>query len=389
MARAQTPGTPVRYARGTGHPMRVRGRAVIAGEPVLVAHRGGDALVDTTIPGSTSLGDRMSPSAARASVLPVGALVAAGAQHVGIVTVGAPDDGVASVELGYPIDGCVLAPAYVLPSAGATAGALLVVTAQSVDGVLVGCFAAAADYPGVAVAYGRLETAATASDGTGPGVLCLRVVELIPRGAANGSGGSGVPTGGTVGQLLIKQSSTDGDAAWGDADEAVGGGFVADEGDWSNVALYDVGAFVSHSGTIWILGSGGATAGQEPGVAGDWRRLLPPEPVAVTMTVPTTSTGVQWIGHVPVTMTIASWEMVADVSGSCVLDVWAETGAIPDNADSITAAAPPTLSAAQLASSSTLTGWTTTLTAGDVLAVNVDSATTVSYVTLTLRGVRA
>ena len=42
-------------------------------------------------------------------------------------------------------------------------------------------------------------------------------------------------------------------------------------------------------------------------------------------------------------------------------------------ADTITASAKPTVSAANKATSTTLTGWTTSLSAGDVLIANVDS----------------
>lgn len=111
-------------------------------------------------------------------------------------------------------------------------------------------------------------------------------------------------------------------------------------------------------------------------------------PVAFTATVSVAATGIQWIGHIPDGMTIQSWEMVADASGSVVLDLWVASAAIPEGTDKITGSAQPTLSSVQFASSSTLTGWTTGLTAGDILAINVDSASTATSVTLTLRGVR-
>ncbi|KKN01403.1 hypothetical protein LCGC14_1128170, partial [marine sediment metagenome] len=52
--------------------------------------------------------------------------------------------------------------------------------------------------------------------------------------------------------------------------------------------------------------------------------------------------------------------------------------------DTITASAKPTLSSGQSSLDATLTGWTTTFAAGDYLAFNVDSITTVERVTLTL-----
>jgi len=78
---------------------------------------------------------------------------------------------------------------------------------------------------------------------------------------------------------------------------------------------------------------------------------------------------------VPFTGTITSWTILADVTGSAVVDIWMDTYAnfAPTVADSITAAAKPTLSNAIKATSSTLTGWTTAVSAGDVLRFNLDS----------------
>lgn len=93
-------------------------------------------------------------------------------------------------------------------------------------------------------------------------------------------------------------------------------------------------------------------------------------------------------GHleVPWDCTIQRVTTLADQSGSIVVDIWADTYAnFPaTDADSITASAPPTLSTAQKAQDSTLTGWTTSLSAGDIIAYNVDSAGTVTRVTISL-----
>jgi hypothetical protein len=77
----------------------------------------------------------------------------------------------------------------------------------------------------------------------------------------------------------------------------------------------------------------------------------------------------------------------ADTAGSIVLDIWKTTyaGAPPLNAHSITASAPPTITAARKSQDSTLTGWTTTVAAGDVLFVYVDSCSTFTAVTLVLK----
>jgi hypothetical protein len=60
--------------------------------------------------------------------------------------------------------------------------------------------------------------------------------------------------------------------------------------------------------------------------------------------------------------------------------MWKDTYANypPTVADTITASAKPTLSTAIKAEDSTLTGWTKTVTAGDVFGFSVDSATTVT-----------
>lgn len=89
---------------------------------------------------------------------------------------------------------------------------------------------------------------------------------------------------------------------------------------------------------------------------------------------------------VPIDCTITKARLLADQSGSVVLDVWKDTYANfpPTVADTITASAKPTLSSAQKSEDSTLTGWTTTLAAGDIIEVNVDSATTVTKAILDL-----
>ena len=84
--------------------------------------------------------------------------------------------------------------------------------------------------------------------------------------------------------------------------------------------------------------------------------------------------------------TITASRLVADQSGSIVVDIWKDTYAnLPaTDADSITASAPPTLASAIKSEDSTLTGWTVALSAGDWLYFNVDSATTVEQVTISL-----
>jgi hypothetical protein len=95
--------------------------------------------------------------------------------------------------------------------------------------------------------------------------------------------------------------------------------------------------------------------------------------------------------YIPYDCTITGWLLIGDQSGSIVIDLWKNTfaNAPATVADTITGSAKPTLSSENKAQSTTLTGWATSLSAGDYLEVNVDSATTVQVVALTLTVSRA
>ena len=92
-----------------------------------------------------------------------------------------------------------------------------------------------------------------------------------------------------------------------------------------------------------------------------------------------------WV-RVPYDCTITGWFLTADVSGSIVADLWVGTYANfpPTNADTITGGNKPELSSAQKATDATLTGWVKTLTAGDYILANVDSASTLAKASLIL-----
>ena len=90
---------------------------------------------------------------------------------------------------------------------------------------------------------------------------------------------------------------------------------------------------------------------------------------------------------VPFGCAVSEWTLLADQSGSIVVDVWKDTYANypPTVADTITGSALPTITTATKGQSSTLTGWTTTITAGDTLRFNVNSCTSITRVTLSLK----
>jgi hypothetical protein len=100
------------------------------------------------------------------------------------------------------------------------------------------------------------------------------------------------------------------------------------------------------------------------------------------------TTGVKAMLSLPVAGTWKKWRLLsidaAATSGSIVIDIWKDSYANypPTVADTITAAAKPTVSSANKAESSTLTGWTTTFVAGEIVAFNVDSVTALTKVAL-------
>lgn len=99
------------------------------------------------------------------------------------------------------------------------------------------------------------------------------------------------------------------------------------------------------------------------------------------------STGVKGDIEIPYNATITGWTILSDVSGSIVVDVWKDTYANfpPTVADTIAGSEKPTISSATKGQDLSLSTWTTTVTAGDIIRFNVDSATTITKAALFLR----
>jgi hypothetical protein len=85
----------------------------------------------------------------------------------------------------------------------------------------------------------------------------------------------------------------------------------------------------------------------------------------------------------PAAMNVKSHTMVANESGSIVLDIWKCSYTQFDNSthpvvgDSITASAKPTISSAHKAQDTTLTGWAKGVVLYDVWRINVDNCTSI------------
>lgn len=100
------------------------------------------------------------------------------------------------------------------------------------------------------------------------------------------------------------------------------------------------------------------------------------------------TTGIKGTIEVPFDMTVTGWTLEADQSGSIVIDVKSATYSGYPTTSSIAGTEKPTLSSAQKNQDLTLSSWTTSITAGDILEFVVDSASTVTRISLTLRGTR-
>lgn len=140
-----------------------------------------------------------------------------------------------------------------------------------------------------------------------------------------------IPSGGTTGQALIKDSNSNYDVEWG-------------------IPITE--------GAIGIVLDGGGSA---------------------------ITTGTKGTITIPYNCTIDNWTLTADVSGSIVIDVKKSTYASYPTTSSIAGSEKPTLSSAQKNQDLSLSTWTTTITAGDVLEFVVDSAATVTKVTLSMK----
>ena len=97
------------------------------------------------------------------------------------------------------------------------------------------------------------------------------------------------------------------------------------------------------------------------------------------------TTGIKGVVVLDGDFTVTGWTIIADQSGSIVVDVNRATYTNFPTTASIAGTELPTLSTAQKNEDLTLSTWTTTLSARDVLEFQVDSVTTVTRVTVALR----
>lgn len=92
--------------------------------------------------------------------------------------------------------------------------------------------------------------------------------------------------------------------------------------------------------------------------------------------------------HAEFAFTITGWTIFGDTSGAIVIDVWKDTYANypPTVADTIAGSEKPTITASGVKGQDTsLSTWTTSVSAGDVLRFNVDSVTSITAASLILK----
>jgi hypothetical protein len=102
------------------------------------------------------------------------------------------------------------------------------------------------------------------------------------------------------------------------------------------------------------------------------------------------TTGVKGYIEIPFACTITQVTMLADTSTTTTVDIWKDSYANypPDNSDTITGGNEPAISAGVKDQDSTLTSWTTSITAGDILGYNVDANDNATLLTISLRVTR-
>jgi len=116
---------------------------------------------------------------------------------------------------------------------------------------------------------------------------------------------------------------------------------------------------------------------------------------ALTTSTCSFTSGQLCVLEVPFACTITAARLFADQTGSVVIEIAKTTyssyapGTHPVSGDKITSSTPPTISSAAKAQDTTLTSWTTSVSAGDVLGFSVTSATTITRVTVSLTCVKS
>jgi hypothetical protein len=147
---------------------------------------------------------------------------------------------------------------------------------------------------------------------------------------------------------------------------------------------------VSFGATGTAYGTLGQVLTSQGNVSPIWQDLVVSIPIAIDGGGFAITTGVKFYLQIPFNCTITGWIMLADTTTSTVIDIWKDTYANfpPTVADTITGSAKPAITASNKNTSTTLTGWTTSINAGDILAFNVDSNNSATRINIALTAVK-
>lgn len=206
--------------------------------------------------------------------------------------------------------------------------------------------------------------------------------------------------------LLTAQSSGSQNGPW-----------VAAAGAWSRPTWYPAGgttqAFqfittlirlgTTYQGTTWRMTTSGAVTIDT--TATTWvvtMFAVNPSTVSSNILVSSTGTSIDGGGsaltvgkqadiEVPFSGTITGWTALADQTGSVVVDVWKDTYANypPTVADTIAGSELPTITSSNKGQDLSLSTWTTAVTAGDTIRFNVNSCTSITRLSITIRITRS
>ena len=248
---------------------------------------------------------------------------------------------------------------------------------------------------GTTLGFGTIATAGIANNAVTLAKLATQTNNTI---LGNVSGSTAVPTALTATQVtaLLNAATTSLQGAMSAADKTkLDGVATSATANSSDATLL---ARANHTGTqsyTTITGlAATATSADAAGLTGtlDAARLSTNQKTrSITVVIDgggdVITTGVKGFIEIPFSGTITGWTALADQSGSIVVDVWKDTYANypPTVADTIAGSEKPTISAATKAQDLSLSSWTTSVTAGDIIGFNVDSATTVERVTIARR----
>jgi hypothetical protein len=171
------------------------------------------------------------------------------------------------------------------------------------------------------------------------------------------------------------------------------GGIVAWQGAFDGGATYATNDAVTINGSTYVATqpSTGVIPGVTPGWEDFWQLLAEGNrsssiEIVINGNGFVLDVGVKGYVEVPFDCTISKVTMLADQSGDVVVDVWKTDypSHPPLDSDSITGGNEAQIVAAAKSQDSTLTGWTTSITAGDILAFNIDSCSNIQRLTVSL-----